>query len=165
MTPRERFQELQKKKFCFQCLYPESNRDKGKTQEGHSQRDFACHYKSHEKYARIKQILVCQEQSDTDKNKNFLKTFNTKCILREKPTLPDFSKYINLSYHTASPINVINNETSYNLSSSNQMQDKAKFIFQTIRIIDNELTIFYEDECRNRFCKYSTVQHLGRKAQ
>lgn len=95
-----------------------------------------------------KQILICQEQSDADKNKNFLKICNTKCILRWKPNLWDFSKDIKLSYLTTSPINFLNNDTSHNLSSSNYIHNKAKYILQTIKIDDNGWMLFYENECR-----------------
>ena len=66
MAPQARFQELQRKKLCFQCLYPGANSTSGKHQEGHCQRDFTCQHESHNKYPKRKHVLVCQEHSDTN---------------------------------------------------------------------------------------------------
>ena len=80
-------------------------------------------------------VLVCQEHSDTDENKRLL----------QKVTLPDFSNYIKLSFKK---------NTSYNLSSSNQIQDKVIYILQTININDKNFTIFYDTRCGVMVSKY-----------
>ena len=42
MTPKERFPELRRKGYCFQCLFPGASQNTGKHSDGKCQRDFTC---------------------------------------------------------------------------------------------------------------------------
>ena len=99
MAPQAQFQELQRKKLCFQCLYPGANSTSGKHQEGHCQRYFTCQHESHNKYPKRKHVLVCQDHSDTNENKKLLEIYKSKCSLRQKVNLPQHAKDIKLSFH------------------------------------------------------------------
>ena len=45
MAPKDRFQELKNKGYCFQCLFPGASEDKGKYHDGMCQLDFVCKHK------------------------------------------------------------------------------------------------------------------------
>ena len=45
MAPKDRFQELKNKGYCFQCLFPGASEDKGKHHDGMCQLDFVCKHK------------------------------------------------------------------------------------------------------------------------
>ena len=40
MAPKDRFQELKNKGYCFQCLFPGAPQDKGKHHDGMCKKDF-----------------------------------------------------------------------------------------------------------------------------
>ena len=61
MTPKERFQELRRKGYCFQCLFPGALQNTGKHSDGKCQRDFTCKNRSHDKYPTKKHVLLCHE--------------------------------------------------------------------------------------------------------
>ena len=61
MTPKERFQELRRKRYCFQCLFPGASQSTGKHSDGKCQRDFICKNVSHDKYPTKKHVLVCHK--------------------------------------------------------------------------------------------------------
>ena len=58
MAPKDRFQELENKGYCFQCLFPEASQNKEKQHDGICQRDFMCKHKSHDKYSIQNHVLV-----------------------------------------------------------------------------------------------------------
>ena len=80
MTPKYRFAELQKKGFCFQCLYPGADKNSGKHRDGHCQTDFVCKHSSHNKFSKKKHVLVCEEHSQTNENKQLLEEYKSRCI-------------------------------------------------------------------------------------
>ena len=58
MAPKDRFQELKFRGYCFHCLIPGASQDKGKHHDEMCQRDFLCKHKSHDKYPIKKHVLV-----------------------------------------------------------------------------------------------------------
>ena len=88
MKPKHRFAELQKKGFCLQCLYPEAENNSNKHKDGHCQKDFVCKSLTHNNFPRKKHVLVCQEHSQSNKNKQLLEEYKSKHILK-KVDLPD----------------------------------------------------------------------------
>ena len=108
MTPKYRFAELQKKGFCFQCLYPGACKNSGKHKNGHCQTDFVCEHPSHNKFSKKKHKLVCEEQSQTNENKQLLEEYKSRCILKQKANLPEYSKEIKLSFHASNSIHINN---------------------------------------------------------
>ena len=134
-----RFQELQREKLCFQCLYPRTNSTSGKHQEGHCQRGFTCQHESHNKYPKRQLVLVCQEHSDTNENKKRLENLRT---------------YRNQMSHTKDQD-----------SKEAEIDDKAIYILQTIEVNSEPFTIFYETGCGNMVSKFSAIKRLGKKAK
>ena len=61
MTPKERFQELRRKRYCFQCLFPGASQSTSKHNDGKCRRDFICKNVSHDKYPTKKHVLVCHK--------------------------------------------------------------------------------------------------------
>ena len=92
MTPKYRFAELPKKGFCFQCLYPGADKNSGKHKDGHCQTDFVCKHPSHDKFSKKKHVLVCEEHSQPNENKQLLEEYKSRCILKQKANLPEYSK-------------------------------------------------------------------------
>ena len=58
LAPKDRFQELENKGYCFQSLFPGASQNKEKQHDGICRRDFMCKYKSHDKYSIQKHVLV-----------------------------------------------------------------------------------------------------------
>ena len=76
MAPQARFQELQREKLCFQCLYPGANSTSGKHQEGHCQRDFTCQHGSHNKYPKKKTCISLPRTVVPTRIRNSLRYIN-----------------------------------------------------------------------------------------
>ena len=72
MTQKERFQELRRKGYCFQCLFPGASQNTGKNSDEKCQRDFICKNISHDKYPTKKRVLVCCKHRGTTKNEQLL---------------------------------------------------------------------------------------------
>ena len=69
MAPKDRFQKLKNKGYCFQCLFPGASQDKGKHHVGMCQRDFVYKHKSHDKCLIKEHVLVCHEHRSKAKSK------------------------------------------------------------------------------------------------
>ena len=98
MSPAQRYQTLRRKGLCHQCLFPGASAQDEKHRKGRCQRDFTCKHPSHQKYPSKKHSLASEEHKDAQDNKDLLETYKSRCILREKINLPDFSKNIKLSF-------------------------------------------------------------------
>ena len=96
MTPKEGFQELRRKEYCFQCLFPGVSQSTGKHSDGKCQRDFICKNVSHDKYPAKKHALVCHEHRE---NKQFLLEYKNRCIMKQA-TLAAFSRDLELKSTT-----------------------------------------------------------------
>ncbi len=97
---KERFQCLKTKKYCVQCLYPGADQMTGKHKDGRCQRDYVCKHPSHERFTVKKHVLVCDEHKDTEENKEILRKYKERCILRSR-NLPDHARNIQLVHHVA----------------------------------------------------------------
>ena len=125
MTPNERFVELRKKGFCFQCLLPGASL---KHKDGKCQTDFVCKHAFHNRYPIKKHVLVCEDHKDTQENVDLLEEYKSRCILKGKTAdLPSFSKNIKLSFHS---------ESTYAARGSpdDAIVDKAIYQLQTIKV-------------------------------
>ena len=151
MTPKYRIAELQKKCFCFQCLYPGANKNSGKHRDGHCQTDFVSKHPSHDKFSKKKHVLVCEENSQTYENKRLLEEYKSRCILKQKANLPEYSKEIKLSFHASNSIHINNKvqQTIHSTQSVSDIQDKAIYILQTIDMVS----------------RYSAIKRLRRRAK
>ena len=153
MSPASRCNELQKNGLCIQCLFPGARYQTSKHKEGKCQRDFTCKHPSHDRYTTKMHVLVCEEHKDNAENKDLLNLYRQKCILRQSADLPDYSKNIQLTYHSTSTDDhqVLSNE-------------KAIYMLQTIEVNKNYYTIFYDSGCGDFVTTYDTVKKLGRRA-
>ena len=90
-TPAERFRVLSSKGLCHRCLYPDASQKEGKHANGKWQSYYICKKESH-KYPCKKHVLVCQEHSQSDENKELLNIYKSKHILNQKEPVEEFSK-------------------------------------------------------------------------
>ena len=145
MTQKYRFAELQKKCFCFQCLYPGTDKNSDKHKDGHCQTDFVCKHPSHDKFSKKKHVLVCEEHSQTNEKKHLLEECKSRCVLKQKANLAEYSKEIKLSFHASNSIHINNKlrQTSHSTQSASDIEDKAIYILQTIDVNNQQYNIFY----------------------
>ena len=154
MTPNQRFQELRRKGFCFQCLFPGASQSTGKHSNGKCQRDFTCKHQSHDKYPIKKHVLVCHEHREEADNQQLLEEFKQRCIMKQAQ-LPAFSKELKLTFHT-------NQSAAYQHSS--QKEESAIYILQTIKIENKEYSLFYDTGCCDMVSRYQAVKAIGARA-
>ena len=98
MTPKVRFQELWRKGYYFQCLFPGASQSTGKHSDGKYQKDFSCKNTSHDKYPTKKHILVCHEHRGNKENEQLLLDYKNRCIMKQTK-LPAFSRDLKLIFH------------------------------------------------------------------
>ena len=77
MAPKDRFQELKNKGYCFQCLFPGAPQDKGKHHDGMCKKDVVHKHKSHDKYSIKKHVLVCYEHRNDTENQELPQKYKT----------------------------------------------------------------------------------------
>ena len=92
-----------------------------------------------------KHSLVCEEHSQTNENKQLLEEYKSRCILKQKANLPEYSKEIKLSFHASNSIHINNKlqQTIHSTQSASDVQDKAIYILQTIDVNNQQYNIFY----------------------
>ena len=74
MTPEHRFAELQKKGFCFQCLYPGSHKNTKvaifvANTKMLTVKKILCIHANHDKFPRKKHVLVFEEDSQSNEKR------------------------------------------------------------------------------------------------
>ena len=154
MSPNERFKELRKKGYCFQCLFPGADVNKGKHNDGMCQRDFICKHQSHDRFPRGKHVLVCHEHRNEKENQDLLQMYKDRFISRQQQ-LPSFSKDIKLTFH-------INQSSA---QENNQLnEEKAIYILQTIKVGQQQYSIFYDSGCSEIVSRYDAARRIGNKA-
>ena len=99
MAPKDRFQELKNKSYCFKCLFPGKSQDKEKHDDGMCQRDFMCKHKSHDRYPINKHMLVCHEHRNETENQELLQKYKDRFIMKQPNQLPSFFRDLKLSFH------------------------------------------------------------------
>ena len=114
-------------------MYPGADKNSGKHKDGHCQTNFVCKHPSHDKFSKKKHVLVCEEPSQTNENKELLEEYKSRCILKEKANLPEYSIEIKLSFHTSNSIHINNKlqQTIHSAQSASDIQDKGIYILQT----------------------------------
>ena len=167
MTPKYRFAELQKKGFCFQCMYLAADKNSGKHKDGHCQADFVCKHPSHDKFSEKKHVLFCEEHSQINENKQLFGEYKFRCILKQKANLPEYSKQIKLSFHASNSIHINNKlqQTIHSTQSASDVKDKAIYILQTIDLNNQQYNIFYDSRRGDMVWRYSAIKRLGRRAK
>ena len=154
MSPNERFKELQRKGYCFQCLLPGAEENTGKHNDGLCQRDFICKHKSHDRFPRKKHVLVCHGHRNEKENQDILQMYKDICISKQQQ-LPLFSKDIKLTFHV--------NQSSVQQDNPSD-EEKAIYILQTIKVDQQQYSLFYDSGCSEKVSKYDAVRRTGQRA-
>ena len=112
-------------------------------------------------------MLVCEEHSQTNENKQLLEEYKSRCILKQKANLPEYSKEIKLSFHASNSIHINNKlQQAIHLTQwASDIQDKAIYILQTIDVNNQQYNIFYDSGCGDMVSRYSAIKRLGRRAE
>ena len=142
MTPTERYQLLRKKGYCIQCLFLGAYQDKGERGVRKCQRGFFFNHQSHKIHATKKHVLVCHARRRNAENRQLLQEYNDLCIMRQTQ-LPAFSKGLKLIFHTNQQTTNSNHEVNF----SNE--EKAIYILQTIKVGQQQYSLFYDTGCCN----------------
>ena len=156
-SPADRLSLLREKGYCFQCLFPGADGTSMKHKEGRCQRDYVCQHILHQKYPSKKHVLVCNEHKDDQSNKDLLEKYKQKCI--RSPSLPSFSKNINLSFHVHESY-----KTSSNTKDVTSTDERGIYLLQTILINNTPYTIFFDNGCSNFIVRRSAIKSLGANA-
>ena len=98
-------------------------------------------------------MLVCDEHKDHKENVEVLEKYKSRCM--KSPSLPDFSKEIKLSFHSHSH----SAQSSTPLRDS--IRDNGMYLFQTITINNNRITIFFDSGCSDFIVSTKAVRLLG----
>ena len=162
MTPNERFLTLKRKGYCIQCLFPGAQQNEGRHQEGKCQRDFTCTHSSHDRYPVKKHVLICHEHRETVENQQLLETFKQRCI-NKRAELPPFSRDIKLSFHVTSYKN--SNDHIQSPKSNDDVDEKAIFMLQTIKVDEKLYTVFYDSGCSEMVCRYGAINRIASRAK
>ena len=159
LSPADRYKELRKKNFCFQCLLPGAI---WSHKNGKCQTDFVCKNEMHKDHTLKKHVLVCEDHKDAEENKKLLEEYKKKCILKSNmPELPTHAKEISLSYHSTYEA-VSDGEQDVILTKSKR--EDAVFMLQTIEVDGEEYTMFYDGGCGKMLCRYEAIQRIGSRA-
>ena len=154
-TPAARLSTINRKGFCVQCLLPGADSTKGKHSEGRCQRDFVCPHQSHQKYAIRKHVLLCEEHKDDQANQDVLEHFKSRFM--RSSNLPDFSKQIKLSFHSAFKSDMFS-------SPKDSVVNKGIYLLQTITVNGKRLNVFYDNGCSDFIMSTKAVHLLGPSA-
>ena len=136
MNPLERFKELRRLGFCYQCLLPGALQNNGKHEHGTCQSNFTCKHPNHDRYRR-KPVLVCQEHAGDDENKKILENYKEKYIL-QRPNIPEFSKDIKLSFVAKQSYVTPSIPQDVHCKDDNHTTDNGLYLLQRILVDGNE---------------------------
>ncbi|XP_066928171.1 uncharacterized protein [Clytia hemisphaerica] len=180
-TPSQRFSMLRRKGFCFQCLYPGADWNKGKHAKGECQAEFICPHPSHNSYPKKKHVLLCDEHKNSKDNEELLERYKAKCM--RNPSLPSFSREIKLSFHASSAIltseihqpvaeknvlqpNVpVQNFVESNVADSEEdIKDRGIYMLQQIKLHSELFNIFFDSGCSDFLITEDAVNRLGSSA-
>ena len=156
MTSNQQFQELRRKGFCFQCLFPGASQSTGRHSDGKCQWDFTCKHQSHDKYPIKKHVLVCHEHREEADNQQVLEEHRQRCIMKQAQ-LPVFSKELKLTLHT-------NQYQPAAYQHSLPKEESAIYILQTIKVENQEYSLFYDTGCCDMVSRYQAVKAIGSRA-
>ena len=164
MNPLQRYQELRRKGLCYMCLYPGALQNDGKHSTGGCQKEFSCKDSSHDKYDRKKHVLVCHEHRDTDQNKKILEIYKRKHI-ENKPNIPNFAKEIKLSFVSQQAFQSSTLDVKLESNDDGVITENGVYMLQTIKIGDQNFTIFFDTGCSDMVSRHNAIQRIGDKAR
>ena len=133
LKPRERNQNLYKKRLCAKCLKPgviwNSSHNCDKT--------FTCKQKFSKNGKELiceKHVLVCGFHANEKSNKDLLEEYK-KTVIKPNGKFQDFTKEVKISFF---------NDANEQYSES---EDCSIFAFQTIKVNDDTFNLFYDSGC------------------
>ena len=85
---------------------------------------------------------------------DILQMYNDRCISKQQQ-LPLFSKDIKLTFHV--------NQSSVQQDNSSD-EEKAIYILQTIKVYQQQYSLFYDSGCSEMVSKYDAVRRIGHRA-
>ena len=153
MNPKDRFEELKRKKLCLQCLTPGLKMG----HEGHCFDRYKCPDESHNRYKSGLHILVCDRHKNDEKNLQLLELYKSKCI---SDTQKDFSKKIEIAFHIGDPRSY---EAQLQGVCSKDRTEMAIYMLQTIKVGDDKLNIFFDSGCYDMVCSKRAVDLLSKQ--
>ena len=155
MAPKDRFQELKNKGYCFKYLFSGVSQDKEKHHDGMCQEDFMCKHKSHDRYPINQHMLVCHEHRNETENQELLQKYKDRFIMKQPNQFPSFSRDLELSFH-------MNQNQSPNFEDADQ--ERAIYILQTVKLEQHEYLLFHDTGCCDMVSRYAAIKSVGKRA-
>ena len=144
MTTKEKFEEIKRKRFCFQCLTPGMKLN----HPGFCFDKFKCPHESHQRNDRGVHVMICDKHKDNQENVELFETYKTKYITNASNPLPDYSRNMVLHCYRADSVDE---------------EEVAIYMFQTIKQEGRNINLFYDTGCRDSVSQKSTVDFLKGK--
>ena len=147
MTTKEKFEEIKRKRFCFQCLTPGMKAN----HPGFCFDKFKCPHVSHQQNDRGIHVMICDKHKMNPENVELFEKYKTKYITNASNPLPEYSR--NMVLHT------------YCYRVEEVDDEVAIYMFQTIKQQGRNLHLFYDSGCRDAVIQKSTVDFLKGKGK
>ena len=156
MNPKQRFEELKRKKlcFCFQCLTPG-------LKVGHEGKCFdryKCPNESHRCFKSGIHVLICDRHKNDQANLELLDVYKSNCILHTNNSYSEFSKNIGISFHVKNKYYKVSDN-----GTENEDSDMGIYMLQTIKIGDQNFNVFFDSGCGDMVCKKSAIDLLDKQ--
>ena len=148
MTTKEKFEEIKRKRFCFQCLTPGMKLN----HPGFCFDKFKCPHESHQRNDRGVHVMICDKHKGNPENVELFEKYKTKYITNASNPLPDYSRNMVLHTHC------------YRADTADE-EEVAIYMFQTIKQEGRNLNLFYDTGCRDSVSQKTTVDFLKGKGR
>ena len=152
MSLDERRKALYERKLCAGCLEPGMRFNS----KHNCPNTYTCQNDSHKKYARGWHVLVCMRHRDDVENQKLLQKFKTDVLGKHK--FEQFTKNINTSYHSG----LCGNNVQL---AKEDVQDDTIFLFQTIKVGDVPLNLFFDSGCGDMVIRKDAVDILQQQGR
>ena len=146
MTPKERFQELRRKGYCFQCLSPGASQSTGKQWWEMSER---IHLQKCITW-QISNQKACSGMSWAQRNyRKWAACIMNRCIMKQTK-LAAFWRDLKLTFHT-------NQQQASDYKHLQSNQESAIYILQTIKVNKQNYSLFYDTGCCDMVSRYAAI--------
>ena len=137
MNPKQRFEFLKRKKFCFQCLGPGRKKD----HPGRCFDKYKCPHNSHTGTRGV-HVLICDAHKNDEANKQLFELYKEKCIINND-IYPEYSTGITL--HAEDMTYTVEPDTHESDSVSDEV--RGMYMLQTIMVFGRKINVFYDNGC------------------
>ena len=146
MTPKQRFQELRKKWYFFQCLFPGASQSTGK----HSNRKCQRFHLQKRITWQISNQKACSGMSWAQRNyRKWAACIMNRCIMKQTK-LAAFWRDLKLTFHT-------NQQQASDYKHLQSNQESAIYILQTIKVNKQNYSLFYDTGCCDMVSRYAAI--------